>query len=711
MDRAKAHKRQFKISTKEATSLILRYIRKKVTQQVRAVAGIIIYLLLFQSIVLRIPFIDASTITFGMVMVIIGLTFFMEGLLLGIMPMGEEIGIRLPQKVGVSSILIIAFILGLGATFAEPAISVLKVAGSSILAWEAPLLFLLLNKYAGYLVAAVGVGVGIALVMGMIRFIKGHSLKAYIYIMISLLIGLSTYAYLNPNLRYLLGLAWDCGGVTTGPVTVPLVLALGIGISHVANRGGENTEGGFGVVTLASLAPVIAVIVLGIVMSFKVPLPGPDNAFFSKDNPNSRFLFENEHQMKDYAIGKASYIAQLQMFDGNQDALMDYVADISAHENRIREVFGSKIGFRKWLEENGSEQLKAKNQKLLSSELNDIEANEFAIDSKSAINKLKRNTINALRAIVPLSLFLLAVLYFILKERLVRPDEVVLGLVFAILGMAMFGGGIELGLSKLGDQVGSNLPVSFTAMEYPQDQIVINGFDADNVNTAIMANGETKEFFYYEEHGKILTVPYKAELHDKERQAYRYIPQRGPLFGKHAYSIAGILVVLFFAFVLGYSATLAEPALNALGITVEDISVGAFRKTQLIQSVAFGVGAGIMLGVVKIIWDVPLYWFLLPLYVILLVFTKYSTEEFVNIGWDSAGVTTGPITVPLVLSMGLGIGSQVGVVEGFGILSLASACPIISVLGMGIYVNYKRRIYLTNAEPDKQELAAEDVAL
>ena len=63
-----------------------------------------------------------------------------------------------------------------------------------------------------------------------------------------------------------------------------------------------------------------------------------------------------------------------------------------------------------------------------------------------------------------------------------------------------------------------------------------------------------------------------------------------------------------------------------------------------------------------------------------------SSEEFVNVAWDSAGVTTGPVTVPLVLAMGLGLGSAVSAVEGFGILSLASICPIIAVLTMGVAI-------------------------
>ncbi len=100
---------------------------------------------------------------------------------------------------------------------------------------------------------------------------------------------------------------------------------------------------------------------------------------------------------------------------------------------------------------------------------------------------------------------------------------------------------------------------------------------------------------------------------------------------------------------------------------------------------------GMLVGVVKIIWDVPLVYLLVPPYLVLLIVTKISTEEFVNIAWDSAGVTTGPITVPLVLAIGLGIGNQVNVVEGFGILSMASVFPILAVLTVGLFVNRKRK--------------------
>jgi hypothetical protein len=109
------------------------------------------------------------------------------------------------------------------------------------------------------------------------------------------------------------------------------------------------------------------------------------------------------------------------------------------------------------------------------------------------------------------------------------------------------------------------------------------------------------------------------------------------------------------------------------------------------MAVSIGVGFGISLGVLKIIFEIPISYLLLPGYALGILLTTFSSEEFVNVAWDSAGVTTGPITVPLVLAMGLGFGDAVQAVEGFGILSMASICPILSVLIMGLWIQFKTR--------------------
>ncbi len=166
----------------------------------------------------------------------------------------------------------------------------------------------------------------------------------------------------------------------------------------------------------------------------------------------------------------------------------------------------------------------------------------------------------------------------------------------------------------------------------------------------------------------------------------------------------GIPIALAFAWILGFGATLAEPALNALGLTVEILTNGAFRKNTLMYAVSLGVAFGITIGVVKIIYGIPIYYLVLPGYIAAFVLTALPSEEFVNVAWDSAGVTTGPVTVPLVLAMGLGLGDAVSAVEGFGILAMASIGPIVAVLSTGLYVQWtaKRR-------QEENDLAAEDI--
>ena len=136
----------------------------------------------------------------------------------------------------------------------------MRAAGSGVDPTAAPLLWTILNTGAGLLVNCVGVGVGIAVLLGVLRFYKGWSLKPFIYAGVIILSCLTLYMqFSDDRLKHVLGLAWDCGAVTTGPVTVPLVLALGIGVCRIVSTGGSSNTG-FGVVTLASLFPILAVI-------------------------------------------------------------------------------------------------------------------------------------------------------------------------------------------------------------------------------------------------------------------------------------------------------------------------------------------------------------------------------------------------------------------------------------------------------------------
>ncbi len=266
-----------------ALALLIPYVRDRLANQVKSVWLIIVYLILFQTLVLRIGVSEATVIALGIALVIAGLTLFMEGLLLGLMPLGERVGLKLPQKSTLPVVLIFALILGFLATLAEPSIQILQTTGRSVKAWEAPLLYLMLTHHSQALVYAVGAGVGVAVLLGMFRFYRSWSLKPLIYCLVAGLIVFTAWAYRDPNMIHITGLAWDCGAVTTGPVTVPLVLALGIGISRMVGSQ-ESGSMGFGLVTLASLVPVFAVFLLGAFYLPHVPGPMKEIDFFKIEN-------------------------------------------------------------------------------------------------------------------------------------------------------------------------------------------------------------------------------------------------------------------------------------------------------------------------------------------------------------------------------------------------------------------------------------------
>jgi hypothetical protein len=132
----------------------------------------------------------------------------------------------------------------------------------------------------------------------------------------------------------------------------------------------------------------------------------------------------------------------------------------------------------------------------------------------------------------------------------------------------------------------------------------------------------------------------------------------------------------------------------------------------LVISVSVGVAFGIALGLLKLVLDLPMLWLILPGYLAAAVLTWLSSEEFVNVAWDSAGVTTGPVTVPLVLAMGLAFGDATDAVDGFGILSMASIGPIITVMLSGLWAKRRARVEASRARaaaarrlPDVDSLA------
>ena len=153
--------------------------------------------------------------------------------------------------------------------------------------------------------------------------------------------------------------------------------------------------------------------------------------------------------------------------------------------------------------------------------------------------------------------------------------------------------------------------------------------------------------------------------------------------------------VYLFAFAIGFSTTIAEPALLAVAIKASEVSGGTVSVGGLRISVAVGVAIGITLGVFRIITGTPLHYYIIAGYLLVIVQTFFAPKMIIALAYDSGGVTTSTVTVPIVAALGLGLASTVpgrsAVLDGFGLIAFASLFPIISVMAYAQISHWRAR--------------------
>jgi len=142
--------------------------------------------------------------------------------------------------------------------------------------------------------------------------------------------------------------------------------------------------------------------------------------------------------------------------------------------------------------------------------------------------------------------------------------------------------------------------------------------------------------------------------------------------------------VYLFAFAMGWSTTIAEPSLIAVAIKANQVSGGSIGVNGLRQAVALGVACGISLGCYRIVAGDPIQYYIISGYVVVIIQTRFAPSLIVPLAYDSGGVTTSTVTVPLVAALGLGLAETVPgrnpVLDGFGLIAFASLFPIMSVM-------------------------------
>lgn len=229
--------------------------------------------------------------------------------------------------------------------------------------------------------------------------------------------------------------------------------------------------------------------------------------------------------------------------------------------------------------------------------------------------------LSTIRDVLPIAIILFGFQLIILRKRIPNLRQILVGFVFVLLGLAFFLEGLEQALFPLGKLMAEQL----TAPDF----------------LGVTSGGENHWLNYF--------------------------------------------WVYVFAFAIGFSTTIAEPSLIAVAIKANQVSGGAIGTWGLRIAVAIGVAVGISLGAYRIVTGTPLHWYIIVGYIFVVIQTLYCPKSIVALAYDSGGVTTSTVTVPLVAALGLGLASNIPgrnpLLDGFGLIAFASLFPIMSVMG------------------------------
>ncbi len=239
----------------------VRMLARRLWESVRDLLPIVVVVVGFQTLVLRQPFPNVAELLVGALFVVFGLMLFVQGLEMGLFPIGEAMAYAFAKKGSLAWLLVFGFLLGFSTTVAEPAL--IAIAGEAAdvasaagyIASDAATQ----SAYALQLRLTVALSVGAAIVLGIFRILKGWPIQ---WLIMGGYVTVVAVTFFAPEA--IVGIAFDSGGVTTSTVTVPLVTALGVGLA-TSIRGRDPLIDGFGMIALASLTPMIFVMLFGIV--------------------------------------------------------------------------------------------------------------------------------------------------------------------------------------------------------------------------------------------------------------------------------------------------------------------------------------------------------------------------------------------------------------------------------------------------------------
>lgn len=239
-----------------------------------------------------------------------------------------------------------------------------------------------------------------------------------------------------------------------------------------------------------------------------------------------------------------------------------------------------------------------------------------------------------LRDVFPIAAILFGFQLLVLRRPIKNPARVAMGMVFVLLGLTLFLEGLEMALFPIGRLMAEQLTAP--------------------------------EFIYGSQVSETLAVRW-----------------------------SDYMWVYVFAAAIGFATTVAEPALLAVAMKANQVSGGTITVRGLRYAVAIGVAVGVALGAFRIVTGTPLHWYIISGYVVVMIQTTFAPKPIIPLAYDSGGVTTSTVTVPLVAALGLGLAETIPgrspILDGFGLIAFASLFPIMAVMAYAQLVEWKAR--------------------
>lgn len=249
------------------------------------------------------------------------------------------------------------------------------------------------------------------------------------------------------------------------------------------------------------------------------------------------------------------------------------------------------------------------------------------------INEIIDVTLGTITDVLPIAVIIFGFQFAVLRKKPANLGQILFGFVWVLIGLSLFLLGLEWCLFPLGKLMASQL----TDPNFIQ-------------SSAIIGDGSWIDYYW----------------------------------------------VYIFAFTIGFSTTIAEPSLMAVAIKAHEVSGGAIGVWGLRLAVALGVAIGISLGCYRIVVGDPIHWYIITGYAVVVIQTFFAPKMIIPLAYDTGGVTTSTVTVPLVAALGLGLSETVPgrnpLIDGFGLIAFASLFPIISVMAYAQLSEAKAKI-------------------